>query len=64
MKNEFNFVEDVKNQLINAINSGRLTGIDIDELHHEVYNSLTWLLQLYLIFPAKKERKVCRADKI
>lgn len=35
----FNFKEAVKQQLVNALNDGRLVGLPISEIHNEVYNT-------------------------
>lgn len=35
----YNFKEAVKQQLVDALNDGRLVGKPINEIHHEVYNT-------------------------
>jgi hypothetical protein len=50
----FNFKEAVKQQLVDALNDGRLIGLPISEIHHEVYNTDyfvigRWQAEQYLI---------------
>ncbi len=44
---KLNFLEDVKQQLIDALNGGDLIGKPVNEIHHEVYNTEYFVIGYY-----------------